>query len=89
MSNKEPTEPQVEYPVECCVKVIGINDDGMKERIEKALQAIDVHERVVPGHTSAGGKYITHNIQVTVYDRDQMQRMDSALRDVAGVKFVL
>ena len=61
----------------------------LEDRIVQALQAIDVDQAVVPGRTSAGGKYRTHNIRMTIRDRAEMQRIDGALRKVPGVKFVL
>lgn len=89
MKESTPSDPQLEFPVDCCVKVIGNNDEGMHSRIVEALLSVNVNQPVVPGHTSAGGMYITHNIELQIQNQDEMQRIDAALRGVKGVKFVL
>lgn len=89
MKQHTPSESHVEFPVDCCFKVIGNNEKGIHGRIVEALISVDVNQPVTPGRSSAGGTYITHNIELRILNLEEMQRIDAALRAVKGVKFVL
>ena len=81
--------PELEFPVDCHFKVITEQIDGMAFVIETVLAGLGIESPVTPGNRSAAGRYITYNLTVRVESREQMNRIDAELRNIAGVKMVL
>ena len=80
---------EIQFPIDCHYKVIAEDIPNMAFVIETVLMELKVNAPAVKGHASAGGKYITYNITVTVHSRETMNAIDSGLRNIQGVKMVL
>jgi len=57
--------------------------------IETVLMGLGVESPLTAGNTSKGGKYLTFNVSVRVDSREQMNQIDTELRNIQGVKMVL
>ncbi len=77
------------FPAECHFKIIAEAERTVQPAIERALDEESMMVGVHRGHASAGGKYITFNVSMTIPDRDTMVRLDRAFRAIEGVRMVL
>jgi putative lipoic acid-binding regulatory protein len=82
-------EPELEFPLDCHFKVIAEDLENMHFVIETVLMGLGVSAPLTEGNKSGGGKYISFNITVRVKSREQMNQIDSELRNIQGVKMVL
>jgi putative lipoic acid-binding regulatory protein len=80
---------KLEFPVIVHFKIIGEVSDNLRAHLEIALWELGISETLQPGRTSAGGKYITFNLSMTVFDRENLRNIDARLRAVEGVRMVL
>ncbi len=80
---------ELKFPVLCYYKVIAEDLPGMEFLIETVLIENHVKSPAIKGNRSAGGKYITYNIEVLVNSLESMNAIDAALRNIMGVKMVL
>ncbi len=83
------TEPELEFPLDCHFKVIAEDLEKMHFVIETVLMGLGVSAPLTEGNKSKGGKYATFNITVRVDSREQMNQIDTELRNIQGVKMVL
>ncbi len=89
MSAKETKSPKLTFPVDCHFKVIAEDLEHMHFVIETVLMELGIQNPLTPGNRSKNGKYITFNVSVRVASREMMERIDSELRNIQGVKMVL
>ena len=90
MQNQEYTnELESLFPAECHLKIVVENVRGVRERVETALLRFGVESPLTVGNLSAGGKYRTLNVSLTIEDRETMFRLDNALCEVDGVRMVM
>lgn len=80
---------ELKFPVECHFKVISEDIQNIHFVIETVLMGLNINVPVVKGNKSAGGKYITHDITVTVHSKEILTAIDAELRNIQGVKMVL
>jgi putative lipoic acid-binding regulatory protein len=80
---------KINFPVLCYYKVIAEDIAGMEFVIETVLRELHVKSPPIQGNKSAGGKYITYNIEVFVNSLETMNAIDNALRNIKGVRMVL
>jgi putative lipoic acid-binding regulatory protein len=80
---------EIKFPVLCYYKVIAEDLPGMEFIIETVLIENHVKTPAVKGNRSAGGKYVTYNIEVFVNSLETMNAIDAALRNIKGVRMVL
>ena len=80
---------KIQFPVMCYYKVIAEDLPGMEFIIETILIENHVKSPAVKGNKSAGGKYVTYNIEVFVNSLESMNAIDHALRNIKGVRMVL
>lgn len=80
---------KINFPVMCYYKVIAEDLPGMEFIIETVLIENHVKSPAIQGNKSAGGKYITYNIEVYVNSLETMNAIDAALRNIKGVRMVL
>ncbi len=79
----------LEFPLEAQFRVIAEDLEQMAFVIETVLMQLGVEVPVVRGNQSKSGTYISYRITTMVESREQMNRIDSELRSIAGVKMVL
>ena len=84
-----PPQPELEFPLTCHIKVISDNREGIALEIETVVRDLGFDEPVEPGRTSSSGNYLTCNVSLTIDCRETMQSLDSRLRAIEGVRFVL
>ncbi len=84
-----PRQPELEFPVTCGCKVIGLDRDNLAADIASALQGFGVAAKPIRGQGSRGGKYVTYEVTVTFQDLDSMRRIHHVLGQIPGVKMVL
>ncbi|HMP89565.1 MAG TPA: DUF493 domain-containing protein [Kiritimatiellia bacterium] len=80
---------KLEFPVLVHFKVIGEVSENFRTHLEIALWELGIKETLSAGRVSAGGKYMTFNLSMHVFDRDNLRRIDARLREVEGVRMVL
>ena len=86
----EPSDqPALEFPLECHIKVIAEDHEGMGDALQTALAGTGVTAPIEAGRASSGGRFKTYNLSLCVDSREMMTAIDQALRSVDGVKFVL
>lgn len=88
MSELSPAD-KLEFPVKVHFKVIGEVSDNLRAHLEIALWELGISETIAPGRLSSGGKYMTYNLSMTVFDHDTLRAIDARLRAVDGVRMVL
>jgi len=80
---------QVKFPVVVHFKIIGEVSEDLRTHLEIALWELRIAETLHPGRLSAGGKYMTFNLSMTVHSAESLREIDARLRAVTGVKMVL
>jgi len=87
--NDEHDLDKLEFPVLVHFKIIGEVSDNLRAHLEIALWELGISETLSAGRVSAGGKYMTFNLSMHVFDRETLRKIDARLREVEGVKMVL
>lgn len=88
--NHEPFgDEQLQFPLDCQYRVIAENIPNIHFVIETVLMEHGVTAPLTPQNQSQGGKYQSFLVIVRVESREEMNRIDSALRNIVGVKMVL
>ena len=80
---------ELQFPVECHFRVLAENQPNMAFVIETVLMELGVQAPLQQGNVSANGKYISFTFTTVVESRDAMNRIDSELRSILGVKMVM
>ncbi|HMO05723.1 MAG TPA: DUF493 domain-containing protein [Kiritimatiellia bacterium] len=89
MSEPDAPAEQVKFPVVVHFKIIGEVSEDLRTHLEIALWELRIAETLHPGRLSAGGKYMTFNLSMTVQSAESLREIDARLRAVTGVKMVL
>jgi putative lipoic acid-binding regulatory protein len=79
----------LEFPLECQFRVIAEDQENLAFVIETVLMQLGVEVPVVRGNESKSGTYVSYSITTVVQSREEMTRIDTELRNIAGVKMVL
>ena len=79
----------LEFPLECQFRVIAEDQENLALVIETVLMQLGVEVPVVRGNESKSGTYVSYSITTVVQSREEMTRIDTELRNIAGVKMVL
>ena len=79
----------IQFPVICHFKIIAGDHEGVQSCIEKVFLEVNIRVRFEKGHHSGQGKYVTFNADVMIHSLELMRHIDSQLRKIEGVKFVL
>ncbi|MBU3758766.1 MAG: DUF493 domain-containing protein [Candidatus Omnitrophica bacterium] len=80
---------QLRFPLDCQFRIIAESHEHMAFVIETVLMEIGVSAPLKRQNVSNGGKYQSYLVIVRVESADHMNRIDSALRNIAGVRMVL
>lgn len=89
MNETDNSAEQVKFPVVVHFKIIGEVSEDLRTHLEIALWELRIAETLHPGRLSAGGKYMTFNLSMTVHSAESLREIDARLRAVTGVKMVL
>jgi len=89
MNRIENNKGNLEFPVTVHFKIIGEVSDDLRTHLEIALWELRISDTLHPGRVSAGGKYMTFNLSMTVHSAESLREIDARLRAVNGVKMVL
>jgi len=89
MSEPDAPAEQVKFPVVVHFKIIGEVSEDLRTHLEIALWELRIAETLHPGRLSAGGKYMTFNLSMTVQSAESLREIDARLRAVTGVRMVL
>lgn len=82
-------DEKLQFPLECQFRIIAESHDHMHFVIETVLMEIGVKAPLTRQNQSSGGKYQSFLVIVLVESAEHMNKIDSALRNIAGVKMVL
>ncbi len=80
---------ELKFPVEAHHRIIidaTCRDDG---KVRSLFAGFDLLEPVTVGNVSAGGKYVSYALSVRLADREEMARVDAAIKSVPGIKMCL
>ena len=78
------------FPAECHVKVIALDREGLQNQLNDVLHEFGfAHEIFQPGTRSTRGRYISYNAKICFDNYQLMQKVDTALCSIEGVKMVL
>ena len=81
-------EPSV-YPGTFYVSVIAEKEAEVASALASALVGFRIASPLDKGEGSSSGKYVSFRFSVVLSSREEMERMDAAVRAVPGVKMVL
>ena len=88
--NKEPFgNTELQFPLECQFRIIAENRAGMHFVIETVLIQEGLTSPLHTENISKGGRYQSFHADMRVESREQMNRIDAALRAIRGVRMVL
>lgn len=82
-------DEKLQFPLDCQYRVIAENIPNIHFVIETVLMEHGVTAPLTPQNQSHGGKYQSFLVIVRVESQEEMNRIDSALRNIVGVKMVL
>lgn len=95
MTGPENQRPQIEYPCQWGFKIIGNDEQSVREGIRECLREClepEQPERPVQiggGRTSSGGKYVSVSLSLEVRDEQERNTLFRALADRPEVKMVI
>lgn len=87
MENNAASEPLIEYPCQWEYRVIGRDVSALKKALRECI-GDDLCD-VVPGKTSAGGKYISFRVTVSVSDEQSRNLIYQSLTAHEAITMVL
>lgn len=80
---------ELKFPVLVHLKIIAEISEDLRAHLEIALCELAIHDDLVPGRSSAAGKYMTYNLSTVAHSQDHLREIDARLRAVDGVRMVL
>ena len=83
-------QAELRFPVECALRVIyGKDAADVPAAAEAVLRRHGMGETWEPGRSSAGGRYLTLGVTVTMPDRATLEAIPAELARIPGVRMVL
>lgn len=80
---------KLKFPLECQFRIIAEAQDGMHFVIETVLMELGVTSTLHPENRSQGNRYQSFRVDVRVESMEHMNKIDTALRNIVGVRMVL
>lgn len=81
---------ELRFPVECALRVIyDQSAANVPAAAEAVLRRHGMGETWTPGRSSAGGRYLTLGVTVTMPDRAALEAIPAELAAIPGVRMVL
>ena len=87
MKNLHNQKPEISYPCEWTIKIIGSNEKTMREVVSSIIK--DRSYAATCSNTSRTGKYISLNIKLTLISAEEKQDYYAKLSAHTEIKFVL
>ena len=78
---------EIEYPCEWSYKVIGTDEDALREAISKCAEGAD--HRISHSKSSSAGRYVSLNLEAVVDSEEIRIKIYHSLSGHASVKIVL
>jgi len=84
-------QAKIEFPVDWRFRIIveAAQSDAAVPQIRAVLAAAGKLPHLVPGRSSAGGRYVIWEIETRLMDRRELEELPARLCAVPGVKTVL
>lgn len=83
-------QAELRFPVECELRVIYDKDAAdVPAAAEAVLRRRGMSETWTAGRASAGGRYLTLGVKVTMPDRAALEAIPAELARIPGVRMVL
>ena len=83
-------QAELRFPVECELRVIyGKDAADVPAMAAAVLRKYGMSETWTPGRASAGGRYFTLGVKVTMPDRATLEAIPAELAKIPGVRMVL
>ncbi len=79
----------LEFPLLCHFRVIAEDHDKIQFVIETVLMELGITDPVKKANSSSGGKYVSFAFSAMTESREMMNKIDSELRLIQGVRMVL
>jgi len=95
MSGANNQKPVVEYPCLWGYKVIGADEDTMREAVKQCLETClnensgDREFELGMSRSSAGGKYVSLSLNLTVQDETERDAIFAALTSRSEIRMVI
>ena len=91
MSGGVPPRAEIEFPVDWRFRIIveAARSDEAVPRLREVLLAAGKPAELEPGRASAGGRYVTWEVETRLRDRRELEELPVRLCAVEGVKTVL
>lgn len=86
-NSREPEK--LKFPIECQFRIIAASKPGMHFMIETVLIQLGITAPLHTENQSQSARYQSYRIDVVVESLEAMNRIDSSLRSIAGVRMVL
>jgi len=88
--NQDPFgEASLQFPLDCQFRIIAENLPNMHFVIETVLMEHGVTAPLHPENLSKEKRYQSFRVDIRIESKDQMTRIDAALRNIVGVRMVL
>ena len=86
-----PPRAEIEFPVNWRFRIIveATHSDEAVPHLREVLLAAGKPAELEPGRASAGGRYVTWEVETQLLDRRELEELPVRLCAVAGVKTVL
>lgn len=78
-----------QFPCQLNLKIVGDQRDGFNDDVISAIQQHVPGDYAVRETPSSGGRYVSLTVPIYFVNKEQLQQVYQALRQVAGVKMVL
>ncbi len=76
------------FPLLCNFRIIAQDNPKMPGQLEVAMLQLGIASLLKKSNTSANGKYVTFQFDFMVTKKEEMEKIDIALRSVEGVRMV-
>ena len=83
---------KINFPVTFELKVVfdaTVSDDENKKNLTEAFSKLNVTNSYKGNKKSSKGTYVSYNFEVTLKDKEQLDKLYSDLKDLPGIKFAL
>lgn len=89
MNEKLNSNQELNFPLICHYRIIALDIPEIALAINVCLKKFEIKTSLQKGNTSKKGKYLSFGIDITINSKEEMQKVNSELLKVEGVKMVL
>ncbi len=83
---------KINFPVTYDLKVVfdtTVSDDEIRKNLSDAFGRLNVTNSYKGNKKSSKGTYMSYNFEVTLKNKEQLDKLYSDLKDLPGIKFAL